>query len=45
LPAKLDDLCKNYGVNNSDRIKYGHGALLDAQLVAECYRKMILNDE
>ncbi len=33
--AKLDDLCKRYGVDNSRRTK--HGALLDAELLAEVY--------
>ena len=32
-PNRLDDLCGRYGVDNSRRTK--HGALLDAELVAE----------
>jgi DNA polymerase-3 subunit epsilon len=36
--AKLDDLCSRLGVNNSGRKL--HGALLDADLLAEVYMKM-----
>lgn len=32
---KLDDLCKRYNIDNSKRVY--HGALLDAQLLAEIY--------
>jgi DNA polymerase-3 subunit epsilon len=34
-PASLDALCKRYGVDNAARQK--HGALLDAELLAEVY--------
>jgi DNA polymerase-3 subunit epsilon len=34
-PASLDALCKRYSVDNSGRTL--HGALLDAQLLAEVY--------
>ena len=34
-PNSLDALCKRYGVDNSRRTK--HGALLDAELLAEVY--------
>ena len=34
-PNSLDALCKRYGVDNSRRDK--HGALLDAELLAEVY--------
>ena len=34
-PASLDALCKRYGVDNAGRTL--HGALLDAQLLAEVY--------
>src|SRR5262249_20806689 len=34
-PNRLDDLCARYGVDNSRRTK--HGALLDAELLAEIY--------
>jgi DNA polymerase-3 subunit epsilon len=34
-PNRLDDLCSRYGVDNSRRTK--HGALLDAELLAEVY--------
>jgi DNA polymerase-3 subunit epsilon len=35
----LDDLCARFGINNSKRIK--HGALLDAELLAEVYLELI----
>ena len=34
-PNRLDDLCARYGIDNSRRTK--HGALLDAELLAEVY--------
>jgi DNA polymerase III subunit epsilon len=34
-PNRLDDLCLRYGIDNSQRSK--HGALLDAELLAEVY--------
>src|SRR6266571_8248547 len=34
-PNRLDDLCLRYGIDNSRRSK--HGALLDAELLAEVY--------
>ena len=36
---RLDDLCMRYAVDNSRRIK--HGALLDAELLAEVYVELI----
>lgn len=36
---RLDDLCVRYGVDNSRRTK--HGALLDAELLAEVYVELI----
>jgi DNA polymerase-3 subunit epsilon len=36
---RLDDLCARYGVDNSRRTK--HGALLDAELLAEVYVELI----
>jgi DNA polymerase-3 subunit epsilon len=36
---RLDDLCQRYGVDNSRRTK--HGALLDAELLAEVYVELI----
>lgn len=36
---KLDELCKRYGIDNSKRTK--HGALLDAELLAEVYLELI----
>lgn len=36
---RLDDLCARYGVDNSLRTK--HGALLDAELLAEVYVELI----
>jgi DNA polymerase-3 subunit epsilon len=38
-PNNLDALCKRYGVDNSRRNK--HGALLDAELLADCYIELI----
>src|ERR1700726_2989330 len=36
---RLDDLCERYAVDNSHRTK--HGALLDAELLAEVYLELI----
>jgi DNA polymerase-3 subunit epsilon len=36
---RLDDLCGRYGIDNSRRTK--HGALLDAELLAEVYVELI----
>lgn len=36
---RLDDLCSRYGIDNSRRTK--HGALLDAELLAEVYIELI----
>ena len=38
-PNKLDDLCARYGIDNSRRSK--HGALLDAEILAEVYVELI----
>src|SRR5215203_3517220 len=38
-PASLDALCARYGIDNSRRTK--HGALLDAELLAEVYIELI----
>lgn len=38
-PNSLDALCKRYGVDNSHRTR--HGALLDAELLAEVYIEML----
>jgi DNA polymerase III subunit epsilon len=38
-PNKLDDLCVRYGIDNSRRTK--HGALLDAELLAEVYAELV----
>jgi len=38
-PNRLDDLCGRYGIDNSRRTK--HGALLDAQILAEVYLELI----
>lgn len=38
-PNSLDALCRRYGVDNSRRTK--HGALLDAELLAEVYLHLI----
>jgi len=38
-PNRLDDLCARYGIDNAHRSK--HGALLDAELLAEVYLELI----
>jgi DNA polymerase-3 subunit epsilon len=38
-PNSLDALCKRYGIDNSKREK--HGALIDAELLAEVYLELI----
>jgi len=38
-PASLDALCKRFHIDNSKRIK--HGALLDAEILAEVYIELI----
>lgn len=38
-PNRLDDLCMRYGIDNSRRTK--HGALLDAEILAEVYVELI----
>jgi DNA polymerase-3 subunit epsilon len=38
-PNRLDDLCVRYGIDNSRRTK--HGALLDAEILAEIYVELI----
>src|SRR5476651_2244324 len=38
-PNRLDDLCGRYGSDNSRRTK--HGALLDAEILAEVYLELI----
>jgi DNA polymerase III subunit epsilon len=36
---RLDDLCARYGIDSSRRVK--HGALLDAELLAEVYLELV----
>jgi len=38
-PNRLDDLCARYGIDNSRRTR--HGALLDAEILAEVYVELI----
>ena len=38
-PNRLDDLCARFGINNAKRTK--HGALLDAELLAEVYLELL----
>jgi DNA polymerase-3 subunit epsilon len=38
-PNSLDALCRRYGIDNTRRTK--HGALLDAELLAEVYIELI----
>lgn len=37
--ASLDELCQRYGIDNSRRVR--HGALLDAEILAEVYLELI----
>ncbi len=39
MSNRLDDLCSRYAIDNSRRTK--HGALLDAELLAEVYIDLI----
>ena len=36
---RLDDLCTRYGIDNARRVK--HGALLDAEILAEVYLELV----
>ncbi len=38
-PNNLDALCRRYGIDNSEREK--HGALLDSELLADVYLRLI----
>lgn len=38
-PASLDALCKRFNIDNTNRVK--HGALLDAELLADVYVELI----
>lgn len=38
-PNSLDALCRRFGVDNSSRVR--HGALLDAELLAEVYLELV----
>jgi DNA polymerase-3 subunit epsilon len=38
-PNSLDALCRRYGIDNSKRVR--HGALLDAELLADVYLELI----
>jgi DNA polymerase-3 subunit epsilon len=42
-PAKLDDVCKMFDIDLSERTNNGHGALLDATLTAACFNKMMVH--
>lgn len=39
-PASLDALCKRFGIDLNERKQQGHGALLDAKLLAYVYRNL-----
>ena len=39
--ASLDNVCLELNVDNNERIRNGHGVLLDAKQAQECYRKMV----
>lgn len=36
-PASLDALCQRFNINTRERVRDGHGALLDSRLLAEVY--------
>ena len=36
-PASLDALCSRFGIDTNERVRDGHGALLDSKLLAEVY--------
>lgn len=38
-PANLDALCRRFSIDNSERVR--HGALLDAELLAEVYLELV----
>ena len=38
--VNLDDLCRRFGVDNTQRTK--HGALLDSELLAEVYLELLV---
>ena len=40
-PNSLDSLIERFGFDNSERKEHGHGALLDAKLLADVYIKML----
>lgn len=37
---KLDNMCERFGIDTSEREEKGHGALLDSNLLAECFIKI-----
>lgn len=37
---KLDNMCERFGIDLTDRKEKGHGALLDCNLLAECFIKI-----
>lgn len=37
---KLDNMCERFGIDKTERDEKGHGALLDADLLAQCYIKI-----
>ena len=39
-PNNLDALCERFNIDNSERKKHGHGALRDAELLADIYIMM-----
>ena len=40
-PNDIDALCSRLGIDNSEREKYGHGALRDTELLADIYIKLL----
>jgi DNA polymerase-3 subunit epsilon len=42
--ASLDNLCKQFNINLSDREKYGHGAVLDTKLLIAVFHQLCSDD-
>ena len=40
-PASLDALCTRFKINTTQRMKKGHGALLDAHLLVDVYNELL----
>ena len=38
---KLDHMCKKFGIDLEEREENGHNAMLDVELLVECYKKLM----